>query len=62
MGGAIAAMVLVRGAVVGRSTADRSAATMFATERLSYGHNHYLAGRRKVEEVIGTMMLVEAGQ
>lgn len=42
--------------------ADRSAATVFATERLSCGHNHYLAGKRKVEEDIGTVMLVDAGK
>ena len=39
-------------AVVRRSIADRSAAIMFAIEHLSCSHNHYLAGKRKVEEVI----------
>ena len=33
---------------------DRSATDMFTTGRLSRGHNHYLAGKRKVEEDIET--------
>lgn len=51
-----------RRSIAGRSIADRSAATMFATEHSTSGHNHFPASRRKVEEVIGKVMLVEAGK